>query len=145
MSQNAVICPGCRKPVTITSSIESGNQTGKYYSCGDSSVNIVIREETPSLKLRTKDQTNKELVEAKILESPRTHLQVERLYLKVPTVLQVVFEGGKIVHLDCKGCGNQWKLEEDTGWDDRFEVEEVSPRMFRFMCRKCGVEHDSSH
>ncbi len=54
--------------------------------------------------------------------------------------MQLVFKGGKIVHIHCKSedCGNEWKIEEGSDWSQKFDAKQSQSGIWTIICKKCG-------
>lgn len=64
-------------------------------------------------------------------------------YIRRPgDCLQMVYEGGKLVHLDCKApaCGNNWKAERGQPMEDQFRIDRFLGRTV-VVCLNCERDY----
>ena len=130
----SVVCPSCKKLVSVVKTEKCGNVTVRTYSCGDSEIDIVAEMRT-ILGTKVKDQKGNVLVQSKIEK------HVEKRITRNPSkAMQLVFKEGKIVHIHCKAsdCDNDWKLKDSNDWSDKFDVEQNQQGIWTINCRKCG-------
>lgn len=96
------------------------------------------------LKLRVKDPNRKETLESKVRRS-RKGRRAETRITRRPhgKALHIVWEEGddgvtRLVHLDCKNCGNGWKIESGKPLEDFFEVYFGENNILIIRCKQCG-------
>ena len=86
-----------------------------------------------TLGIKLKNQTGKVLLETKIDDKVE-----KRSSRKTGKAIQIVFKEGKIVHLHCRACGNEWKIKEDSDWNQKFDVEGLT-----ITCKGCGKNYEA--
>jgi hypothetical protein len=91
-----------------------------------------------SLTIKVKGPEKRPLVESTIKE------QIEKRITRKPSkAMQLVFKDGKIVHVHCKFCGNEWKAKDTNGLSQRFDVQQDQKGIWTIKCRKCLRSYSS--
>ena len=52
--------------------------------------------------------------------------------------LHIVWEDGHLVHLDCKNCGNSWKIESGRPLEEQFELSLGEGNTVIVKCKQCS-------
>ena len=102
------------------------------------------------LKMRVKDARGKKALESKIRRS-RKGKRAEVRYTRKPhgkAPLQIVWEEQEngtihIVHLHCKKCGNEWKIESRKPLEQQFSISQDENNVLLIRCKNCGQIYQS--
>jgi len=94
------------------------------------------------LKVRVKNTKGKEILESRVVGD------VEKCVSRKPEgAVQIVWKrnelGSHFIHIHCKICDNEWKIEESKDLSEKFEVQEILPTLWHIKCRKCGIGFES--
>jgi uncharacterized Zn finger protein len=72
---------------------------------------------------------------------------VEKRISRIPQgAIQLVWEHGTLVHVDCKNkdCGNNWTKEKNgEDYTSYFELVREKSGVYLVRCKICGAEHKS--
>lgn len=92
-----------------------------------------------SLRAVVRDAKGRKILEIKIRRSRRGR-GAEIRFTRKPYggALQIVWEEGKLVHLHCKKCNNEWKLEDKRPLKELFSVTRSDNNILVIKCKKCG-------
>jgi len=90
-------------------------------------------KDSVSIKLR---QNKKPLLKSKISDGFE-----HRFSMKPHGAIQIVWKEGKIVHLHCHKCGNEWKIKDGENYTDFFDVS--GDTTLTIKCKKCSIEYKS--
>jgi len=137
-----ILCPTCNKLVELVSVEKSKNVTVNTYSCGHKRIIIDIDEKITveeSLKIKVKDEKGKKVLDSKIEN------QVEHRFSRKPSggAIQLIFKEGKIVHIHCKVCQNEWKIGDEVPLDQKFSITPTQESIWKITCKKCRRQYSS--
>jgi hypothetical protein len=91
-----------------------------------------------SVNLEARDKVDEKPVHEVFVEGDR-----EIHYIRRPgDCLQMVYERGELVHLDCKApdCGNNWKLERGEPLENQFRIDWSLGRI-TVVCLDCERDY----
>jgi len=94
------------------------------------------------LRLRVRNAKGKEILETRITTD------IEKCLSRKPRGgLWIVWKrdalGYRFVHIHCKICDNEWKIEEGDDSSIKFELREIQPTLWHIRCKTCGIEFTS--
>ncbi|MDI6603165.1 MAG: hypothetical protein QME57_03575 [Patescibacteria group bacterium] len=151
----------------MKSKIDEEQPTGEriintYYSCGHSSTqkqHIQILNETveldaslgtklkSALKVHGKPaQVVKENLKGDDIDNPSEkvfktyYTLLDPITRKEMTIQTVIYESGKLKHVHCKVCGNEWKINTSPDLKQKFICD--LPQKRRIVCLRCGLNFD---
>ena len=151
------VCRSCGKG-RLTSEIVEDIPNGAYvvtsvFSCGHKHVAIKIEEkitldETHRVKLRSGEKVRgkpiremEENFQGGDRDNPKEKVIKTYYWIRsndATHVLQTVQYGsGKLKHIHCKKCGNEWKINSSRDLDKQFIYE--LPEKRRIVCLQCGA------
>jgi len=95
-----------------------------------------------ALEVIVRDAKGRKILETKIRRS-KGGRRAEVRFTRKPHggALQIVWEKGKLVHLHCKKCNNEWKLKDKKPLRELFSVTRNDNNILIVKCKKCGQEY----
>jgi hypothetical protein len=136
-------CPTCNKgKLKLTSQEGNELQSRAGYLCDQCSTTHAMFHSTFEIslgltKIKIKDQNRRPTVKSTFT------IYVEKRFSMMPSdAIQIVWgkNDRKILHIHCKarGCGNEWKLNEKTGYESKFTVQEIQSVVREIKCLRCN-------